>query len=188
MVFETAVWIIASHLQTFGPAASAIRFPPLHVHSFFYPWFLQGCTNRHKSKANLKNTDAAATAQRESCERHRFHGFFSLCVTVKVCHVLTWRGRFSGSWLFGTTGTASLIWLPVCIIKRHSSWSSVSPLTFLNTSCGVCGASTLSSSCLFQHPFGHRHHRRHHPLLHCPLMRSVNGEQRLKLKKYLTKK
>lgn len=84
--------------------------------SFFPPWVLQARTNRHKSNADLKNRDAAATVQQKPCEMHRLHGRF--CVTSRFAMlVCAWQARVFCLWLFVTTGTVCSTGLLVCISK-----------------------------------------------------------------------
>lgn len=83
-----------SHLPTSGPAALIRDHLSMNI-SFVSPWFLQGCTNRNKSRAVLKKSDGAATAQRKKLRDPSF-SMEELWSTCQVCHGHTWLGRYLG--------------------------------------------------------------------------------------------
>lgn len=161
-----------SHRPTSGPAALMRDHLSMNI-SFFSPWFLQGCTNRQESRAVLKKSDGAATAQRKSCEFHRF-SWRSHCLRVKFAMDTHGVGD---TWVvtFVTTEAVWLLWLLLACISNCTQfvWSSV--LLGLSQHWlhqGLEQLFTLGSRHLLQHLHHLLHHRRHHPPHHSPRIRS----------------
>lgn len=136
----------ALHLPDSGSAASSENRLCMNI-SFFSSWFLQGCTNRRESRALLKKSDGAATAQRVICEIHRCHGGISLRVKVAMdthgmggaCDILS---QFQlcvcfGCWQQTHAIFGSSVLLILINTGRFKVWSSCLPLaadTYSSTS------------------------------------------------------
>ncbi len=142
----------ASHRPTSGPAALIRDHLSMNI-TFFSPWFLQGCTNRQESRAILKKSDGAATAQRDA-RSIVFHGGVMVYVSSLPWTHMAWE--ILGLWCLSQQKLCDCFgccWLVSAI--AHSLFDPACYWVFLNTSCikvwSSClplGADTYSSTSI----------------------------------------